>query len=58
MSDLEAFASLVHAELTDPKAHAAMHAEVAVGDLSEQAARDALRLGIESVAAKIPPVGS
>jgi hypothetical protein len=56
-SDVAAFASLVNAELTNPDGSAVLVPSVAVGDLSDQAARDELRAAAEAIAAEAPPQG-
>jgi hypothetical protein len=55
--DGAAFAALVAEELANPDGSAVLVATVAVGDLSDPAARDELRAAAEAIAAKAPPVG-
>jgi hypothetical protein len=57
-SDVAAFSALVAEELANPDGSAVLVTTVAVGDLSDQAARDELRRGIESIAGQAPPNGA
>jgi hypothetical protein len=51
------FAKLVAEELANPDGSAPLFAEIAVGDLTEPAALDALRRGVQAIAAQAPRPG-
>jgi len=56
--DAAVIAPLVAAELANPDGSAVLVATVAIGDLSDPAARDELRAAAQAIAAKAPPVGT
>jgi hypothetical protein len=55
--DVAVIAALVAAELANPDGSAVLVTTVAVGDLSDQSARDELRRGCEALADAAPPRG-
>jgi hypothetical protein len=55
--DVAVIAALVAEELANPDGAAVLVASVAVGDLSDQSARDELRAAAQALAAQAPPNG-